>query len=199
MTVHRLQLPVSKTQIQNLRINDLIYLNGTVITARDQAHKRALKWHQQGKTLPVNLEGLAVFHCGPVMKKQDSAWIVIAAGPTTSTRMEPYEAEFIEAFKPRMIIGKGGMGSKTTQAMAAFGAVYCAFPGGAAVLAAAAIKRVRGAEWLDLGIPEAMWIFEVEEFGPLVVGIDTYGQNVYAKVAEKIEANKQEIYHKLGL
>ena len=199
MATYKFKLPVSETEIRKLKVNDILYLSGTVVTARDQAHKRALDWAKEGKPLPVNLEGLAVFHCGPVMSKQGEKWVAVAAGPTTSTRMDLFEDKFIEAFKPRIIVGKGGMGKRTADAMAKFGAVYCAFTGGAAVLAAKSIKRVAGVEWLDLGMPEAMWILEVELFGPLVVAIDSNGNNLFADVAQKVEANKQEIYRKLCL
>jgi fumarate hydratase subunit beta len=199
MATYKFKLPVSETEIRKLKVNDILYLSGTVVTARDQAHKRALDWAKEGKLLPVNLEGLAVFHCGPVMNKQGEKWVAVAAGPTTSTRMDLFEDKFIEAFKPRIIVGKGGMGKRTADAMAKFGAVYCAFTGGAAVLAAKSIKRVAGVEWLDLGMPEAMWILEVELFGPLVVAIDSNGNNLFADVAQKVEANKQEIYRKLCL
>ena len=186
-------------EIRKLHVNDVVYLSGIVVTARDQAHKRALEFFKQEKLLPVNLEDLAVFHCGPLMKKEGDKWIAVAAGPTTSTRMEAFEGEFIKNSKTRIIIGKGGMGKLTADTMAKFGAVYCAFTGGAAVLAAEAIKRVKGVEWLDLGMPEAMWILEVKEFGPLVVAIDSYGHNLFMDVAEKVEENRQRIYQKFGL
>jgi fumarate hydratase subunit beta len=199
MATYKLRTPISEEEIRKLKVNDVVYITGTVVTARDQAHKRALEFFKQGKPLPVNLEGLAVFHCGPVMKKEGDKWIAVAAGPTTSTRMEAFEDEFIKDSKARVIIGKGGMGKRTADAMAKFGAVYCAFTGGAAVLAAEAIKRVKGVEWLDLGMPEAMWILEVKEFGPLVVAIDSHGHNLFMDVAEKVEENRQRIYQKFGL
>jgi len=170
-----------------------------MFTARDQAHKRALEHFKQGKPLPIDLEGLAVFHCGPIVKKKDDRWTIVAAGPTTSTRMEIFEDEFIGSFKVRVIIGKGGMGRRTTEAMAKYGAVYGAFTGGAAILAARAIKSVKSVEWLDLGMPEAMWILDVEEFGPLTVAIDSHGNNLFMEVQKKVEENKQRIYQKLGL
>jgi fumarate hydratase subunit beta len=199
MAVHYLKTPVSEAEIRKLRANDVVYLSGTTVTARDQAHRRALEWNAAGKALPVNLEGLAVFHCGPVMEKRDGRWVAVAAGPTTSTRMDVYEEEFIRAFKPRIIIGKGGMGKRTTDALTRYGCVYCAFTGGAAVLAANAIKSVVGVEWLDLGMPEAMWIFNVEQFGPLVVAIDSHGRNLFMDVKGKVEANRQRIYEKFSL
>ena len=199
MTVYKLKTPISEEEIRKLKVNDVLYVTGTIVTARDQAHKRALEHFKQGKTLPINLEGLAVFHCGPVMRKEGDKWIAVAAGPTTSTRMDIFEDEFVKNFKVRVVIGKGGMGKKTTDAMAKYGAVYGAFTGGAAVLAAKAIKNVRSVEWFDLGMPEAMWIFEAEEFGPLAVAIDSHGNNLFTDVQKTVEENKQRIYQKLGL
>jgi len=199
MAVYHLKTPISEEEIRKLKVNDVIYITGTMITARDQAHRRALEYFKQGKPLPLNLEGLAVFHCGPVVKKEGEKWIAVAAGPTTSTRMDIFEDEFIKAFKVRVVIGKGGMGKKTTDAMAKYGAVYGAFTGGAAILAAKAIKNIRSVEWLDLGTPEAMWIFEVEDFGPVAVAIDSHGNNLFLDVQKKVEENRQKIYQKLGL
>jgi len=190
MAVHKLRTPISEAETRKLNVNYTLYVSGTIVTARDQAHKRALEYAERGIPLPVNLEGLAIFHCGPVMRKEDDKWITVAAGPTTSTRMEVYEADFIRQFKPRVVIGKGGMGKKTTEAMAKHGAVYGAFTGGAAVLAANAVKNVKDVAWLNLGMPEAMWILEVEDFGPLVVAIDSLGKNLYRDVTEKVKQNK---------
>jgi fumarate hydratase subunit beta len=199
VATYKLTLPVSEAQIRKLHVNDTLFVSGLVVTARDQAHKRALELAKQGKPLPVSLDGLAVFHCGPLMRKEGETWKVVAAGPTTSTRMEIYEDKFIRAFKPRVIIGKGGMGKRTADALTKYGAVYCAFAGGAAVLAAKSVRRVVGVEWADLGMPEAMWLLEVEEFGPLVVAIDAHGNNLFADVASRAEANRRLIYEKLGL
>lgn len=199
MATYKFKTPISEADVRKLRVNDVLYVTGTIVTARDQAHRRALEFFKQGKSLPVNLEGLAVFHCGPVVSKEGDKWTAVAAGPTTSTRMDLFEDEFIKNFKVRVIIGKGGMGKRTTDAMAKYGAVYGAFTGGAAILAAKAIKNVKSVEWLDLGTPEAMWIFEVEEFGPLVVSIDSHGNNIFMDVAKSVEANRAKIYQKLGI
>ncbi len=199
MATYKLETPVSEAEIRRLKVNDVLYITGTVVTARDQAHKRALEYAKQGKPLPISFEGLAVYHCGPVMSKQGNRWVAVAAGPTTSTRMELFETEFIEKFKVRVVVGKGGMGEKTADAMAKYGAVYCAFTGGAAVLAAKTIKRVKSVEWLDLGVPEALWVFEVEDFGPLLVAIDSRGNNLFRDIAGKVEENRQRIYRKLNL
>jgi fumarate hydratase subunit beta len=199
MVVYKFKTPISEEDVRKLKVNDVLYVTGTIVTARDQAHRRALDFFKEGKPLPINLEGLAVFHCGPVVSKEGDKWIAVAAGPTTSTRMDIFEDEFIKNFKVRVVIGKGGMGKKTTDAMAKYGAVYGAFTGGAAILAAKAIKNVKSVEWLDLGTPEALWIFEVEEFGPLAVAIDSHGNNIFMDVQKKVEENKQKIYQKLGL
>ena len=192
MAVYHLKTPISEEEIRKLKVNDVLYITGTIVTARDQAHRRALEYFKQGKPLPINLEGLAVFHCGPVVSKEGEKWVAVAAGPTTSTRMDIFEDEFIKNFKVRVVIGKGGMGKRTTDAMAKYGAVYGAFTGGAAILAAKAIKNVKGVEWLDLGTPEALWIFEVEDFGPLTVAIDSHGNNLFMDVAKAVEENRKK-------
>jgi len=199
MEVYKLRTPISEETVRKLEINDTVYLSGTLVTVRDAAHRRALEFHKEGKQLPINLEGLAVFHCGPLVKKEDEVWRVVSAGPTTSSRMGLFEDEFIKNFKVRIVVGKGGMGKKTADAMRKYGAVYGAFTGGAGVLAAKAIKQVKGVEWKDLGMPEAMWILEVENFGPITVAIDTHGNNLFETIQTKTEEEKSRIYRKLNL
>jgi len=198
MAVFRLKTPISEEEIRKLKVNDVLYVTGTIVTARDEAHRRALEFFKEGKKLPIDLQGLAVFHCGPIVKKEDDKWTVVAAGPTTSTRMDQFEDEFIKNFKVRVVIGKGGMGKRTTDAMQKYGAVYGAFTGGAGVLAAKAIKGVKTVEWFDLGMPEALWIFETEEFGPLTVAIDSHGNNLFEEVKRKAEESRMKVYEKLG-
>jgi len=199
LTVFKLKTPISEKDVRKLKVNDILYITGTIVTTRDAAHKKALEQFKQGKPLPINLEGLAVFHCGPIVKKEDDRWVVVVAGPTTSMRMEQFEDEFLKAFKVRVVIGKGGMGKKTTDTMQKYGAVYGAFTGGAGVLAAKAIKNVKTVEWLqDLGMPEALWVFDVEEFGPLTVAIDSHGNNLFEEVKRKAEESRTKIYEKLG-
>ena len=199
MAVYKLKTPITEEQIRKLNVNDTIYITGTMVTARDQAHRRALEMAKKGEKIPVDLKGLAVFHCGPIVKKEGDKWIPVAAGPTTSTRMDIFEDEFIKTFGIRVVVGKGGMGKRTTEAMQKFGAVYGAFTGGAAVLAARAIKNIRAVEWFDLGVPEALWIFEVEEFGPLTVSIDSHGNNLFEDIKKRVEENKKQILTKLGI
>jgi len=198
MAVFKFKTPISEEDVRKLKVNDVLYVSGTIVTARDEAHKKALEFHREGKKLPLNLEGLAVFHCGPIVKKEGDKWVVVAAGPTTSTRMDQFEDEFIKAFKVRVVIGKGGMGKRTTEAMQKYGAVYGAFTGGAGVLAAKAVKSVKTVEWLqELGMPEALWVFDVEEFGPLTVAIDSHGNNIFEDVKKKAEEQRMKIYEQL--
>ena len=133
--------PLSEEDVRELRAGDIIYLTGTMVTARDMAHKKAMEMNRNGEGVPVDFSEVAVYHCGPIMRK-NGKWKVVVAGPTTSSRMEGLEHEFIKQLGARMIVGKGGMGDATAKACMEHGAVYCAFTGGAAVLAAKAIKNV---------------------------------------------------------
>ena len=191
---YHLKTPVLEVELRKLKVGDVIYLSGTVITARDEAHVKALELHDQEKKPPVDFRGVGVFHCGPIMRKNGKTWEVVAAGPTTSTRMELFEDKFIEAFRPAVIIGKGGMGEKTSKACQKFGCVYAAFTGGAALLAAKGIKKVKDVFWLEeLGMPECLWVYDAENFGPLIVAIDSHGGNLTADVGKKVNANRDRI------
>jgi len=195
-----LKTPLSEEDIRKLKVGDVVYLSGIVVTARDAAHSRALSILRSGGSLPIDLKGLAIYHCGPVVDKKDDKWVVVVAGPTTSTRMDPLEYEFIEKTGAKMIIGKGGMGARTVEACKKFGAVYTIFTGGAAVLAAKGMKRVLEVHWLDLGIPEALWVIEVENFGPLMVTIDSHGNNFYDSINREVYRRlREEIYPKIGV
>ena len=123
---------------------------------------------------------MALFHCGPLMKKNGKKWKVVSAGPTTSSRMEIFEDKFIENFCINIIIGKGGMGEKTKKTLEKNTCVYASFTGGAGVLAADKVEEVLDVYWLDeLGMTEAVWIFKVKEFGPMVVAMDSHGKSLY--------------------
>ena len=197
--VFHLKTPLSDEDVSKLRVGDIVYVTGIMVTARDEAHKKILEVIESGEKLPIDLKGLVLYHCGPVVrKKEDGSWEVVAAGPTTSMRMESVEAEFIEKTGVKMIVGKGGMGQRTTEAMKKHKAVYAVFTGGAGALAADRIKRVVDVYWLDeLGIPEAVWVFEVEEFGPLVVTIDTTGENYYEEKMKEVRMKAEKIKEEL--
>ncbi|MEM0065356.1 MAG: FumA C-terminus/TtdB family hydratase beta subunit [Thermosphaera sp.] len=192
MVVHNLKTPIEELTVRSLRVGDVVYVSGTIVTARDAAHRRIVEYLKNGKPLPVDLRGGVIYHCGPVVAKKNGEWEVLSAGPTTSARLEIYEPEVIEKVGVKLIIGKGGMGPKTAEACAKHGAAYATFTGGAAVLAAQAVKKVIKVEWLDLGIPEAMWVLEVENFGPLIVVIDSTGRN-YVEEIVKQAREKAEI------
>lgn len=194
-----LQLPLSEEDARKLKVGDIVHLSGIVYTARDEAHMRALEYLEEGHELPVDFEGAAVYHCGPIMRKLNEHWELVAAGPTTSSRMNALEPEFIEKLRPGAIIGKGGMSRPTVDAMQKYGCVYLAITGGAAVLAAKGISRVHGVHWLDIGMPEALWILEADDFGPLSVAIDAHGNSLYEDVDEAVKENVSRIRAKLGL
>jgi len=198
MVEYYMRTPILVEDLRRLKVGDTVYVSGDMFTARDLAHIRALEYHAEGKKLPINMKGKALFHCGPLVMKTEGEWRIVSAGPTTSSRMEVFEDKFIETFAIRIVIGKGGMGQRTTEAMKRFGAIYCAFTGGAGALARKTIRRVKSVEWLDLGMPEALWVLEVENFGPLTVAIDTHGNNLHADVARQVEKNKKKILRKIG-
>jgi fumarate hydratase subunit beta len=206
MSLTRIDLPVTEDKIRALSVGDEIALYGTLVTGRDGAHKlmheaidaekagdpgkmKALEWLH-----PLMKNGF-LYHCGPVMKRLSDGptaakakWTVVAAGPTTSIREEPYQAEVIERFGLRGVIGKGGMGPKTAAACKQFGAVYMHAVGGAAVALASAIKEVVTVHLYDeLGPPEAFWVLRVEDFRG-VVTIDSQGRSLHEGVLETSKA-----------
>lgn len=194
-----LNIPLREEEVRNLNLGDIVYLNGIIYTARDEAHLHALDYLKKEEELPVDFRNSAIFHCGPVMRKMGEKWELVVAGPTTSSRMNSLEPEFIEKFKVRAVIGKGGMSKPTILAMKKFGCVYLSITGGAAVLAAKGVKEVKGVHWFELGMPEAVWVFDAEHFGPLIVAIDTKGNSLYEEVERVVENNVPSIRKKLGL
>lgn len=198
MVEYHFSTPILEGDVSILKLGDIAYISGDIFTARDEAHHRALKWDNNGKTLPLNIKGLPLYHCGPLVGQKDGGWQIISAGPTTSIRMEIFESEFIKRFNIPLVIGKGGMGNRTTEAMMNYGAAYLAFPGGAGALAAQSIKSVVDVAWLDLGIPEAMWYLNVECFGPLIVTIDSHGNNLNESLNDKFAENIKRMKLKLS-
>ena len=180
--------PLSEETVRGLALGDIVYINGPVVTGRDDVHIRALEYLDEGKEVPECLKGAVLYHCGPIMrKKEDGRYAVVAAGPTTSARMNSLEPRFIREFGIRAVIGKGGMSRETAEAMKETGCVYLAATGGAAVSLAEGLSTVVGYEWEDLGMPETMWRFETNRLGPLVVAIDAEGNSLYDKVAANLK------------
>lgn len=179
----RIDIPVKEEQIRKLKVGDEVELYGTIVTARDAAHKYMVEnWPKFVEPL---LKDGAIYHCGPVMSKKRGEWTVVAAGPTTSTREEPYEGPVMEHYGVRVIIGKGGMGEKTLAACKKVGAIYLHAVGGAAVSLAESIKRVREVHMLDeFGVPEAFWVCDVEGFRG-VVTMDSNGRSIHKTILNK--------------
>ncbi|ADN51700.1 FumA C-terminus/TtdB family hydratase beta subunit [Vulcanisaeta distributa] len=193
MGTYYLKTPISDDDITKLRVGDTIYVSGILVSARDAAHVRMVESLHKGEKLPVDLRGGVIYHAGPVALKQGNTWRIVSMGPTTSARMDDFEPEVIEKLGVKLVIGKGGMGPKTTEAMKRYKAAYAIFTGGAGVLAAQAIKRVVDVHWLDLGIAEAMWVLEVENFGPLTVIIDSYGNNYYEDLRKNVRSKVPDL------
>lgn len=175
-----LQAPVSEEQIRSLKVGDVVLIKGEIHTGRDELHKYLMQ-----NDAPVDLNGGIVYHCGPVMLQDDDGnWQVKAAGPTTSSREEPYQADIIEKFGLRAVIGKGGMGPKTLAGLQNSGAVYLNAIGGAAQYYARSVKEVTGVDFLEeFGVPEAMWHLEVEGF-PAIVTMDANGNSLHKEVLD---------------
>lgn len=183
---YHLKTPITREEVLKLRSGDTVYISGTVITLRDDGHKR----YTEEKERPgISLEGIPVYHCGPIMKRTAGGYEALSAGPTTSMRMEKYEADFIRRSGTTFIIGKGGMGPKTQEACVRYGAVHGIFPGGCAAVAASCIKETQQVIWEDLGMPEAMWVLRVEEFGPVLVNIDARGGDYMSAKMKEYKEN----------
>lgn len=179
MTQRILETPLSDEDIRSLRIGDVVYLTGRLVTCRDVAHRRLI---ELGRELPVDLDRLAILHAGPIVRPlPDDRFEMVSIGPTTSMRMEKFEREFIRRTGVKMVIGKGGMGPETVAGCREHTAVHAVFPGGCAVLAATQVEEIEGAEWRDLGMPETLWINRVKAFGPLIISIDCHGNNLFAE------------------
>jgi len=173
---YHLTLPIESNIIKKLRIKDVLYISGNLFTARDEAHKLMLKIDK----IPFEISSMALYHCGPLMKKNGDNWKVISAGPTTSSRMELYEEDFIKKSGINLIIGKGGMFSDIQKSLQKYICVYASYTGGVGALAAEKIEKVIDVFWLEkLGMPEATWILKVKEFGPLIVSMDSEGNSLY--------------------
>ena len=183
-----LNTPVSEQQIRSLKVGDIVLINGTMFTGRDALHSYLVD-HDS----PVDLNGGIIYHCGPVMLKDEKGeWHVKAAGPTTSIREEPYQADIIKKFGIRAVIGKGGMGAKTLAALKECGAVYLNAIGGAAQYYAETFTKVTGVHFLEeFGIPEALWMYETKGFAAIVT-MDAHGNSLHADV-EKDSAERLKV------
>ncbi|MBI4887797.1 MAG: fumarate hydratase [Acidobacteria bacterium] len=173
-----LRTPLTEAQVRALHVGDVVLVSGRVYTGRDAVHAYLMK-HEP----PVDLRGSVLYHCGPVVARQGEGWTVTAAGPTTSIREEPYQADIIRRYGVRAVVGKGGMGAKTLAALRDAGAVYLNAIGGAAQFYARAIDRVEGVSLMEFGTPEAMWHLHVTDF-PVIVTMDAHGRSLHTDIEQ---------------
>ena len=180
--------PVSTEDLKDIHIGDIIYLDGSLTTCRDVAHRRVV---EEGREIPVDVRNNAILHAGPIIRPlENDKFEMVSVGPTTSMRMEKFEYEFVKATGVRVIVGKGGMKENTANACKDFGCIHCVIPAGNAVVAAVCVEEIVRAEWRDLGMPETLWNCRVKEFGPLIVSIDAEGRNYFEE--KKIEYNQRK-------
>jgi len=184
-----INLPCKDSDITDLKTGDIIYISGLLITGRDKVYQKVTL---EGVLPPIDLNGLAVYHAGPIVREDNSIinesdpslkqkWNLISIGPTTSARMETQAAEFLKKTGVKIMIGKGGMGEKTALACAEYKAIYCAYPGGCAVLGASQIEKIEDCHWPEFTMAERAWVMRTLKMGPLIVSIDTYANNLYAE------------------
>lgn len=171
-----LTTPIQDEDIKSLKVGDIVYLSGTLVTCRDEGHRRIIA---EGIMPKLPMDRIAIFHAGPIIKDVEGGWEMVSIGPTTSMRMERYEKELLAKTGVKLVIGKGGMGSKTAEGCRESVAVHAVFPGGCGVIAAEQVEKIEGKEWPEFGMPEAFWILKVKEFGPLIISIDTQGNNLF--------------------
>ncbi len=175
--------PITEQQVRSLQVGDVVLLNGVMYTGRDSVHSHLMK-HES----PVDLNGGILYHCGPVVLKDGEGWKMMAAGPTTSAREEPYQGEVIRKFGVRVVIGKGGMGAKTLAALEEHGAVYVSAIGGAAQFYAKCVEKVSDVSLLEFGVPEAMWHLHVKGF-PCIVTMDSHGNSLHKDIETESAKN----------
>ncbi|MCS7254034.1 MAG: FumA C-terminus/TtdB family hydratase beta subunit [Armatimonadota bacterium] len=191
--VKELSTPLTEGDVRRLSVGDVVKLNGVIYTGRDMVHMRLSQ-----SQAPNDLRGYAIYHCGPMAVKRNDRWVVLAAGPTTSIRHEPYQASVIERHGLRAVIGKGGMGARTKEALKRFGAVYLHAIGGAAKLYADCIEDVEDVWWLDeFGLVEAMWKLKVKNF-VAVVTMDAHGNSLHDAVRESSALALERIMHSIN-
>lgn len=191
----KLTTPISEEQARSLKVGDEVMLSGTIVTARDAAHK--LMVEEKPDFIREHLKDSVIYHCGPVVRKDEQGnYSFVAAGPTTSSREEPYQAAVCEEYSVRAVIGKGGMGPKTAEGLKKVGAVYLHAVGGAGTLIAKRVKKVETVYKLEeFGTPEAFWVIQVEDF-PCVVTMDSHGGSLHKDILEASQKTAAELMSK---
>jgi len=200
-----INLPCKDDDVASLKIGDIFYISGLLVTGRDKVYQKVT---QKGDLPPLDLNGFAVYHAGPIvtvenstddksMSLQKQKWKLISIGPTTSARMETQAADFIKKTGVKIMIGKGGMGEKTAFACREYKAIHCVYPGGCAVLGAEQIEKIEDCHWTEYGMAECMWVMRTLKMGPLIVSIDTYGNNLYAENHSYYQERKTAALNKM--
>jgi len=194
MTNTNINLPASENDVRALKVGDIVYVNGITHTMRDMGHRRLIEMTKRGEKTPFDLAGGTIWHCGPIVRKTEDKWEIVAAGPTSSSRFTELGAKLVEQSHVRVTIGKGTMGQPMIDALKHVGGVYLVATGGCAALYSKKVMNVQNVHWLDLGIPEAVWVLKVNQLGPLVVGIDAAGNSLEQQVLKKARIRIEEIY-----
>jgi len=178
--------------INDLKIGDIIYLSGTLVTGRDEVYHRVV---EENKMPPIDIKETAIYHAGPIVKENAAPckWELVSIGPTTSMRMEKWAADFLQKTGVKIMLGKGGMGEKTAQACRELKAIHCVYPGGCAVLGASQIEKIDDCIWSEFGMAECLWVMRSQGFGPLIVSIDTYGNNLFTDNMANYSKNVKNI------
>lgn len=190
-TMREIKLPTNEQEMRSLKVGDLVALTGVIMTARDAAHKYMVE--EEAAEVRDVLRGGMIYHCGPVVKQENGEYSFVAAGPTTSIREEPYQATVMKKYEVRGVIGKGGMEQATLAACQEMGAVYLSAIGGLATILAKSVTKVRTVYKLkEFGVPEAMWVIEVDKF-PAIVTMDSHGRSIHDEVLQKSRANLQRL------
>jgi fumarate hydratase subunit beta len=194
MAEYELTIPLTDNDIRKLKIKDAIYLTGEILTVRDSAYERILQARQSKKTLPFDLKGKAIWHAGPITKQEGNRWKAVSVGSTTSGRFTGPAAQLIHPLGIRLVIGKGPMGKEVQDALAQSGAAYVMTTGGAAAYYANQVTEVSAVHWLDLGMPAAVWVFQVKRLGPLIVVMDSHGANFFDEIREKVDLSLNSVF-----
>ncbi|MBS7644689.1 MAG: FumA C-terminus/TtdB family hydratase beta subunit [Candidatus Bathyarchaeia archaeon] len=197
--VSTIYTPVSAESLKKLKAGETVYLTGIVHTIRDAGYERLLAIISRGEVPPVEFRDMAVWHCGPIAKRTDGRWVVVAAGPTTSSRFTSAVAEVIRRLKVKIVIGKGPIGGEAVEALASEGGVYLASTGGAGAYYAGQVKGVESVHWMDLGMPAALWTLRVEGLGPLVVAVDSKGKDLFGDRGYMVEKEMRRLFRELGI
>ena len=193
-----LHTPIKDEDIKNLKIGDIVYLTGHITTCRDVAHRCLI---EEKRELPVDLKGGAIFHAGPIVRPiagEKDRFEMVSIGPTTSMRMEKFEKAFIKETGVKLIVGKGGMGEGTQEACKEDTCIFCVFPAGCAVVSAVNFKQIIDRKWEDLGMPETLWTSEVDTLGPLIVAIDSHGDNLFEENKKKNPKTEEQVYAEIS-